>query len=789
MGCLQSTAAEPAARPLGRSGDSDVELNDKARETEARLEVAFKTKRQNVFTAGINMDGDSSHVKVKNIPKSEAQRNLILSALQNIFIFAAMAEEDLSTVVNAMERVEIPAGSDVITQGTAGDFFYIVERGTFSVIINGATVGELSDGKYFGELALLYDTNRQATIRCGHNTAVAYTLDRNTFRYIVAHSADDRRGEIQRALSKVPLLQGLTKQQIMKISDSVEIVKFNIGDYVIRKGSEGNIFYMIKEGTVRVVNVGANGQFSDHTLGPGDYFGERALITGEPRAADVLAESRVTVMALDRVLFNSLLGPIREVLDYNLNLRIIESIKLFSNLSDREKSKVSRSFEFESFPPGTTIVREGDKGRKFYIIKDGTATVSTGGQEVGQLIGGQYFGEMALLDDETRKATVVAATTCECFALDRPTFSKILGSIREALELESRDRKKELDTKSGEISRGASLDDSTAAVNPAASVEFKDLHPIAVLGSGTFGRVSLVQEKRSMNVYAMKAMLKKEIELHKQQNNVMNEKELMLACNHTFVLRLYKTFKDARRLYMLLEFVQGGELFTVLHTPRGDGVPDASAKFYGAGVLLGLIHMHQRDIAYRDMKPENCLVDKMGYPKIVDFGFAKIIRIGTKSYTLCGTPEYLAPEIVLGRGHDKGVDYWALGILLYEMEAGYSPFSDPQGMDQVVICRNIVNGRLNFPRNFNPDCKELVKKLLIRDPVTRLGNLRGGSEEIRQQKWFSDFDFDRMLSRQITAPWIPKIASVTDTSNFDPMEEAEVVDNNYVCRGNWDATF
>ena len=95
----------------------------------------------------------------------------------------------------------------------------------------------------------------------------------------------------------------------------------------------------------------------------------------------------------------------------------------------------------------------------------------------------------------------------------------------------------------------------------------------------------------------------------------------------------------------------------------------------------------------------------MGYPKIVDFGFAKIIRIGTKSYTLCGTPEYLAPEIVLGRGHDKGVDYWALGILLYEMEAGYSPFSDPQGMDQVVICRNIVNGRLNFPRNFNPDCK------------------------------------------------------------------------------------
>lgn len=180
----------------------------------------------------------------------------------------------------------------------------------------------------------------------------------------------------------------------------MEIVKFEAGDYVIRKGSEGNIFYMIKEGTVRVVNVGASGQFNDHTLSAGDYFGERALITGEPRAADVIAVTKVTVMALDRVLFNSLLGPLREVLDFNLNLRIIESIKLFSNLTEREKAKVSRSFEYETYNPGTVIVREGDKGRKFYIIKDGTAQVTSSGEEIGQLVGGQYFGELALLDDE-----------------------------------------------------------------------------------------------------------------------------------------------------------------------------------------------------------------------------------------------------------------------------------------------------------------------------------------------------------------------------------------------------
>lgn len=267
------------------------------------------------------------------------------------------------------------------------------------MIINGSVVGQLGDGQSFGELALLYDTNRQATIRA-ESHSVAFTLDRDTFRYIIAKSSDSRRGEVQSALSQVPLLSGLTKQQIAKISDSVEIVKFAAGEYVIQKGSEGNIFYMVKEGTVRVVNVGSNGQFNDQTLNAGDYFGERALITGEPRAADVIAETNVSVMALDRVLFNSLLGPLREVLDHNLNLRIIESIKLFSTLTDRERSKVSRSFEFETYAPGTVIVKEGDKGRKFYILKEGTATVSTTEQEIGQLSSGEYFGEMALLDDE-----------------------------------------------------------------------------------------------------------------------------------------------------------------------------------------------------------------------------------------------------------------------------------------------------------------------------------------------------------------------------------------------------
>ena len=243
------------------------------------------------------------------------------------------------------------------------------------------------------------------------------------------------------------------------------------------------------------------------------------------------------------------------------------------------------------------------------------------------------------------------------------------------------------------------------------NLRFTDLQQLAVLGSGTFGRVTLVQDRNSKAVYALKAMLKSEIVAHKQQANVINEKNVMKAANHPFILRLFQTFKDSKKLYMLLEFIQGGELFSVLHTAQQDGVPDGQAKFYGATVLLAVAYLHSKDIAYRDMKPENCLIDKEGYAKLVDFGFAKVIT--GKSYTLCGTPEYLAPELVLARGHNKSVDYWALGILLYEMQAGYSPFADPQGMDQVVICKNIVNGRLVFPRNFNSDCKARTDFFII----------------------------------------------------------------------------
>lgn len=741
---------------------------------EQNLELLLKSKkRANVFNQGIGKEQRNSF-HAKHIPKTKKQEQIIRSAVSENFIFASLNSNELDILVNAMSIIKVEAMQNVITEGKEGDYYYIIEQGEMTVYVGGREVGILNTGKGFGELALLHNTPRAATIRA-NTTSSLFALDRTTFRFVIAQTQSQAHDAILDALKRVPLFEELTEVQLQKICDAVEIVPYAADSQIIKKGCIGNIFYMIKEGTVKVTDIGS--KFADEYLKAGDYFGERALITGEPRAANVHAVTACTLMALDRDAFNSLLGPLSELLSHNMNMRILTSVKLFEKLNLDEKKKLSESFVVETFEADDVIVRQGDKGTTFYILKEGNTKVVIGDQVMGQLQAGSYFGEMALLNDEVRAASVIATERSICFTIDRDMFNSILGSLKDIIERDTASRITTI-KKSNENFDVSTID---------TSILLKDLETIGALGSGTFGRVYLVQHKETKNVYALKTMFKSEIVAQKQQMNVINEKNVMLQCSHPFILKLYQTFKDPRKLYMLLEFIQGGELFSVIHTNTSDGVPDLQAKFYATGVILAIAHLHNKEIAYRDMKPENCLIDKEGYPKVVDFGFAKSIQ--GKSFTLCGTPEYLAPELVLGRGHNKAVDYWAFGILIYEMIAGYSPFSDPAGMDQVVICRNIVNGRVVFPRNFNADAKDIVKKLLSREVQNRLGNLKAGTDDIIQHSWFNSIDFDQYFNKQMAAPWVPQVKSATDTSAFDSTMPEDNNDFNFIDTGMWDRDF
>ena len=254
---------------------------------------------------------------------------------------------------------------------------------------------------------------------------------------------------------------------------------------------------------------------------------------------------------------------------------------------------------------------------------------------------------------------------------------------------------------------------------PPNKLNIADFEFLTVLGQGAFGRVSLVRERLSGNFWAIKQLKKSDLIKKKQVDHVKSEIVIISSLDHPFIVQMKGLSQDSRYVYICLEYVQGGELFTHLRRQKRFGKIQAS--FFGAQVVLMLEHLHSNNVVYRDLKPENLLIDSMGYLKLSDFGFAKVVK--ERTYTLCGTPEYIAPEILRNQGHGKGADWWALGVLLYEMLVGIDPFNANDPMD---IYKRILSCDLRFPTKFYKDGRSLIKHLLQIDLSRRYGNLSNG---------------------------------------------------------------
>lgn len=317
-------------------------------------------------------------------------------------------------------------------------------------------------------------------------------------------------------------------------------------------------------------------------------------------------------------------------------------------------------------------------------------------------------------------------------------------------------------------------DEAGDVITPIADVQqtkvrVEDFELMKVLGRGSFGKVMQVRHKGDGKIYAMKILKKSAIVARNQVEHTRAERKILQSLKHPFLMTLRWAFQTKDKLYFVLDYFTGGELFYHLKNVRR--FPEDVAKIYIAEIASALGHLHSLGYIYRDLKPENILLDHTGHVCLTDFGLSKDVEQGDKAHTFCGTPEYLAPEIVSGQGHDKAVDWWALGILLYELTVGIPPFYDQNSNEMYT---KIQRGILRFPPFLSEQCKQLIVALLNRSPEKRLGSLND-LEDIKNHPFYEGFDWEKLMRKEIEVAFKPQVKSADDSSNFDQTFTSEPV--------------
>uniref|UniRef100_A0A3B3ZNU7 cGMP-dependent protein kinase n=1 Tax=Periophthalmus magnuspinnatus TaxID=409849 RepID=A0A3B3ZNU7_9GOBI len=536
---------------------------------------------------------------------------------------------------------------------------------------------------------------------------------------------------IKEAIKDNDFMSNLEASQIQEIVDCMYPVEYAKHSLIIKEGDVGSLVYVLADGRVEVLKENALlGEMS-----AGKVFGELAILYDCTRTATVKAVTDVKLWAIDRQCFQTIMmrtGLIKQT-EY---MELLKSVPTFHDLQEDILSKMVDILEETTYEEGEYIIRQGARGDTFFIFTKGKADVTrferVGGEAVfvRSLARGDWFGEKIFQGEDLRTANVIAAEAVTSFILCYVSNKSISHDKCENAFF--------------------------------SNLNLADFNIIDTLGVGGFGRVELVQLKSDENkTFAMKILKKRHIVDTRQQEHIRSEKLIMQEAHSDFIVRLYRTFKDSKYLYMLMEACLGGELWTILRD-RGS-FEESTTRFYTACVVEAFAYLHSKGIIYRDLKPENLILDHKGYAKLVDFGFAKKIGFGKKTWTFCGTPEYVAPEIILNKGHDISADYWSLGILMYELLTGSPPFT---GTDPMKTYNIILKGidMIVFPKKITKNALNLIKKLCKT-------NYRMYNYLHFFHRWFEGFNWEGLKKGTLTPPIIPTVTSAVDTSNFDSFPE------------------
>lgn len=741
---------------------------------------------------------------IQDAPEPETlDANNVQHFLGKVPVFRGLSQEERELVASACTPHGFKRSEVIIKQGDMCSEFFLIMSGEVSVKFKPPTgpeekVAGLKAGDYFGEAALLKDIPRSATIIAETSTS---TLKITRERFVDLNLKDklvfparkavgaakhvnkakapspktpEERALIEKALQANESLHTtipLTKTRLAKIIDLMWKETVAQGTDIIKQGDmDAHYFYVVQEGSF-VVTVTETGKAPKVVAvrQAGTSFGEIALLYLSPRAATVKAKIKSVVWVIDRPNFQQLIMKEDCPVKLKEYVACLSSIAVFSPLLADEKEAIARALLDREYNKDDVIINQGEVGACMFILYEGEVSVFKDDvrQAVVQASGystAKVFGEQALITNEVRAATLrVISAKAKLLALDRESFIYLLGPLEDLMKREP-----------------------DVAPRKYGIIQRKDLVSAGLLGCGGFGSVELVQHNKTEETYALKAVSKGYIVECGMEENIINEKNVLMTCDSPFIITLFETYNGSQSLYFLMEVCLGGELYSVYGCRNLFG-SQPHAKYYSAGAICALEYLHKHKIVYRDLKPENMILTKAGHPKLIDMGLAKVIA--GKTYTTCGTPCYFAPEVISQQGHCFAMDWWCVGILVFELCSGWPPFDAP---DVMVMYKEIQKGfaNMSFPSNMRGPCENFIREMCTLQPKTRLAIRDGGCQNIYDHIWWDGFDWEKFSAFDMKPPFKPQVKGAKDIANFNANKAERPAALKYEDPGTgWDTDF
>ena len=621
-------------------------------------------------------------------------------------------------------------GEYICREGEFGSSLYIIKDGEVECIKGETVIRVLKKGDNFGQKALLEGDVRSLDVKAKTDCKI-YSISSEFFK--------NQYGENFRQILYFNFITiSFNNSKIFKKINSKIIAK-SFEFFKFRSLKNNELVYPKGQKICEKLCVVLEGNIVDKKINKVEA--KRDEILFEKKLSEncedalknnLVAEPDCILAEIDFAKFKETVGgDLNEAQTKSNQLASFEHVPMFRILSDDKIEFLQNNLKVEKFVNGKKIITQGEIGDKLFIIKKGRVDFFVNSRYIRSLNDGEEFGARSLiLSNEKRSATAIANGEVSCYTLTADIFKSILEpNLYEY------------------FTNKIFLEDNT--------IELKDLDNVKELGSGNFGSVNLVRNKKNKFLYAIKALNLEQIKIESLEECVEVERDVLLKIDHPFIMKMVKYLKNDSYIFFINEYIKGKELWEVI---RDIGLLNKEqTQYYGASILLAIDYLHKQKIIYRDIKPENVMVSVKGYIKIIDFGTVKEIQDRTS--TIIGTSHYMAPEITKGEGYSFQVDIWSIAICMYEFFCGKLPFGEDYD-DPMDIYRAVSQEELTFP-SFVKDEKfmQLMNKMLRKSPTNRLWKFK----QIKEDPYFKDFDWNKLISLSYPPPYKLKMKEEKDT--------------------------